>query len=51
MTWNDIRDLMMLRMMSSEGVFSNKFGSTERGKAWQLVADELNGYPNFDVST
>ena len=50
MTWNESRDLMMLRMIAAEGVFSHKFGSRERGKAWQLVADELNGYPNFTVS-
>lgn len=42
MTWTDKEDVLLLREIAAEGVFSHKYLSRERGSSWQKVAENLN---------
>lgn len=42
MTWNERKDIFLLKEIAAEGVFSHKYLSRERGSAWQTVAENLN---------
>ena len=50
MAWSDTMDLTMLREIAAGGVMQKKSKSRERGTAWQVVVNNLNPLPDFNVS-
>ena len=40
MKWTDEKDVILLTAMAGEGVFQWKYGSRERGSAWDVVAEK-----------
>ena len=51
MHWNETKDISLFKEVISEGVFSQKSGSRERGQSWQNVATILNLLDGFDVTS
>ncbi|CAB3982192.1 Hypothetical predicted protein, partial [Paramuricea clavata] len=50
-TWNDNKDLLLLKEITAEGVLQHKSKSRERGACW-LVANNLgNNFPNVEVTS
>ena len=50
MQWNELKDILMFREIITEGVFSHKSGSRERGSTWQNVSTSLNAFEGFCLS-
>ena len=39
-----------MREIASQGIFTHKSGSRERGNIWQVIADNLNSHDGFQVT-
>ena len=51
-TWNDNKDLLLLKEIAAEGVLQHKSKSRERGACWLVVANNLgNNFPNVEVTS
>lgn len=51
MNWIEDKDELLMRQITGVGIFENKAGSKERGKAWQETADTLNKDEHFATLT
>ena len=52
MVWNDEHDLLLVREILLQQPWKQKYGTPERGKVWESIADVLNAIdePRFTVS-
>jgi len=50
MSWNEDKDIHLMREMISIELFSHKSGSRERGEKRQNIATNLNGMEGFNVT-
>ena len=50
MSWNDQKDITLMREMLASNLYSFKNGSRERGAKWQDIATSLNVNDGFSVT-